>query len=204
MDSFSYIIIFYSLILGLALAELLGGFALMVRAHALKKLEAQTALMAILILFSIVTEWIDAWRTMKSVTVDLKGLEVPILLAISYYLAASVVFPHREADHERLADYYQDRRPFVAGALVAADLLDNITYLGFYSDTFDQRPAVFWLWQLPYNLAIAASLVALVFVRSRRANIILLTVLILLLVVPYWQGSPIAHLIERRYGYPVS
>jgi hypothetical protein len=46
MDSFSYFITFYSLILGLALTELLGGFAHMVRAKALKKLEPQTALRA--------------------------------------------------------------------------------------------------------------------------------------------------------------
>ena len=41
MDSFSYFITFYGLILGLALTELLGGFAHMVRARALKKLERQ-------------------------------------------------------------------------------------------------------------------------------------------------------------------
>jgi len=202
VDSFSYLIVFYSLILGLALAELLGGFALMVRAHALKKLEAQTALMAILILICIVTEWIDAWNTMKSVTVDLGGLGVPILLAISYYLAAAVVFPHREADHERLADYYQDRRPFIAGALVAAVLLDNITYLHIYISDLQQRPAIFWLWQVPYNLAIGAPLVALLFVRSRRANIALLTTVILLLTIPYWQNQYMSHMIARHYGYP--
>jgi hypothetical protein len=201
MDAFSYLIVFYSLILGLALAELLGGFALMVRAHALRKLEAQTALMALLILICIVTEWVDAWNTMKSVSINLAGLGAPVLLAISYYLAASVVFPHREADHERLADYYQDRRPFIAGALVAADLLDNITYLHTYLENFRHRPAIFWLWNLPYNLAIALSLIALLFVRSRRANIILLTALILLLIIPYWTES-MSHLIARHYGYP--
>src|ERR1051325_11609031 len=187
MDSFSYLIVFYSLILGLALAELLGGFALMVRAHALKKLEPQTSLMALLILICIVIEWIDAWNTMKAVTVDISGLGVPICLAITYYLAAAVVFPRREADHERLADYYQDRRPFLAGALVAAVVLDNITYLHIYISDLQHRPAIFWLWQLPYNLAIAGPLVALLFVRSRRANIALLASVILLLTLPYWQ-----------------
>jgi len=202
VDSFSYLIVFYSLILGLALAELLGGFALMVRAHALKKLEAQTALMATLILICIITEWIDAWNTMKSVTVDLRGLGVPILLAISYYLAAAVVFPHREADHERLADYYQDRRPFIAGTLVAAVLLDNITYLHIYIHDLQQRPAIFWLWQLPYNLAIATSFIALLFVRSRRANIGFLATAILLLTIPYLENQYMGHMIARHYGYP--
>jgi hypothetical protein len=200
MDSFSYLIVFYSLILGLALAELLGGFALMVRAHALKKLEPQTSLMALLILICIVTEWIDAWNTMKAVTVDISGLGVPICLAITYYLA--VVFPHREADHERLADYYQDRRPFLAGALVAAVVLDNITYFHIYMSDMWHRPAIFWLWQLPYNLAIAVPLIALLFIRSRRANIALLTTVIMLLTIPYWQNQYMSHMIARHYGYP--
>lgn len=189
MDSFSYLIVFFSIILGLALAELLGGFALMVRSRSLKKLEPQTALMAVLILICIIADWIDAWHTMKAVTVDFAGLVVPILLAIVYYLAAAVVFPHREADHERLADYYQSRRPFMAGMLVAAAVLNNITYFHIYEEDLKTQPALFWSWDLPYNLAIAAPLVALLFVRSRLANLALLTIVIVLLVIPYWQSQ---------------
>ena len=48
MDQFSFFFAFYGLILGLAVAELLSGFAGMVRGHALKKLDAQTALAALL------------------------------------------------------------------------------------------------------------------------------------------------------------
>ena len=106
VDSFSYFIVFYSLILGLALTELLGGFAHMVRAKALKKLEPQTALLALFILVDICSTWVDGWLSLKTVTVDFAGLWAPVLLAICFYLAASVVFPHDEADHERLADYY--------------------------------------------------------------------------------------------------
>jgi hypothetical protein len=201
VDSFSYFIVFYSLILGLALAELLGGFALMVRAHALKNLEAQTALVGALTLLNIVIEWVDSWNSLKGVTIDLAGLWAPVLLAISFYLAAAVVFPHREADHERLADYYQERRPFIIGMLLAASLLDNFTYRHIFIDDFQHRPAVFWLWVLPYNVAINGSLAALLFVCSRRANILLLSGLILLFTVPYWDGNAISLMIARHYGY---
>lgn len=201
MDSFSYVIVLYSVILGLALAELLGGFALMVRGHKLKMLEAQTALMAVLVLLCILTEWVDAWNTLQSVTVDLAGLAAPTLLSISYYLAAAVVFPHREADHERLADYYQDRRQFIAGMLIAAAVFDNLIYVHRYIDNLHHRPAIFWLWALPYNSAIMGSLVALFFATAKRANVLLLTISILLLAVPYWENRHIARLIARHYGY---
>src|SRR5690242_16062287 len=96
MDRFSYFITFYSLILGLGLTELLGGFAHMVRARALKKLEPQTALLAFFILVDICSTWVDSWLSLKDVTVDFAGLWAPVLIAICFYLAAATVFPRSE------------------------------------------------------------------------------------------------------------
>jgi hypothetical protein len=201
VDSFSYFIAFYSLILGLALTELLGGFAHMVRAKALKKLEPQTALLALFILVDICSTWVDGWLSLKSVTVDFAGLWAPVLLAICFYLAASVVFPHDEADHERLADYYRERKRFIVGLLLAGELLIHVTYIGVFQDRLAHQPAVFWLWTIPYNAAIEGSMIALMFVRSRRANIILLAALILLLTIPYWFEDAIPRALAHLYGY---
>jgi len=43
--------------------------------------------------------------------------------------------------------------------------------------------------------------VALLFVRGRTANVILLAVLILLFMIPYWENNAIAGVIARHYGY---
>jgi hypothetical protein len=200
MDSFSYFIAFYSLILGLALTELLGGFAHMVRAKALKKLEPQTALLALLILIDICSNWVDAWESLKDVTVNFAGLWAPVLIAICFYLAAATVFPHDEADHERLADYYRERKRFVIGLLLAAEMLIHVTYLHVFEDRIAHHPGVFWLWTVPYNLAIESTMIALLFVRARRMNIVLLTLLLLLIAVPYWDEGAIPAAIERHYG----
>jgi hypothetical protein len=201
IDSFSYFITFYSLILGLALTELLGGFAHMVRAKALKKLEPQTALLALFILVDICSTWVDGWLSLKDVTVNFAGLWAPVLLAICFYLAASVVFPHDDSDHERLADYYRERKRFVVGLLLAGEMLIHVTYLHVFEDRIAHHPAVFWLWTIPYNLAIETTMVALLFVRSRRANIILLLMLLLLLAIPYWDEGAIPNAIARHWGY---
>ena len=201
MDSFSYFIAFYSLILGLGLTELLGGFAHMVRAKALKKLEPQTALLALFILVDICSTWIDSWVSLKQVTVDLAGLWAPVLIAICFYLAAATVFPHDEADHERLADYYRERKAFVVGLLLAVEMLIHVTYLPIFEERIANRPEVFWLWTVPYNLAIEATMVALIFLRSRRANILLLVLLLLLIMVPYWEQGAMQDAVARHYGY---
>lgn len=201
MDQFSYFIVFYSIVLGLAVTELMSGFARMVRARALRKLEPQTALIAILTFVMLMTSWVDGWLTLKSVTIDFAGLWAPILMAILYYLAASVIFPHHEADHERLADYYRERRPFVIGMLLLCGLFTHFIYRHMFVGLFHQQPAVFWLWIVPYNAAIDASTVALLFVNSRRWNIVLLTFLILLMVIPYWDQGLVRDSIARHYGY---
>jgi hypothetical protein len=201
VDSFSYFIAFYSLILGLGLTVLLGGFAHMVRAKALKKLEPQTALLALFILVDICSTWVDSWLTLKHVSVDFAGLWAPVLLAICFYLAASVVFPHDEADHERLADYYRERKRFVVGLLLAGEMLIHVTYLHVFEQRIAHQPELFWLWTVPYNLAIEASMVAIMFVRSRRANIVLLIVLLLLVMIPYWDQGSIQNALARQYGY---
>jgi cytochrome bd-type quinol oxidase subunit 2 len=201
VDSFSYFIAFYSLILGLALTELLGGFAHMVRARALKKLEPQTALLALFILVDICSTWIDSWVTLKHVAVDFAGLWAPVLIAICLYLAASVIFPRDDADHERLADYYRERKPFVILMLLAVEMLIHVIYLPIFENRIAHEPQLFWLWTVPYNLAIEATMVALILVRSRRANLVLLVLLLLLLMVPYWDQGSIQNALARRYGY---
>ena len=54
--------------------------------------------------------------------------------------------------------------------LLAAEVLVNFTYRGVFANQLQHRPAVFWLYSLPYNTAIKAALIALFFVRGRRAK----------------------------------
>ena len=201
MDQFSYFIVFYSIVLGLAVTELLSGFARMVRAKTLRKLEPQTTLVAILTFVMLMSSWVDGWVTLKSVTIDFAGLWAPVLMATLYYLAAAVIFPHHEADHERLADYYGERRPFIIGMLLACGLLTHFIYRHVFAVLVHNQPAVFWLWVIPYNAAIDGSTIALLFMSSRRWNIVLLTVLILLMVIPYWEQGLIRDAIAHSYGY---
>jgi hypothetical protein len=201
IDRFSFFFAFYGLILGLAVAELLGGFAGIVRAHALKKLEPQIALAALLIFFLICATWIDAWMSLKDVTLDFAGLWAPVLVATCYYLAAATAFPREAEGFDALGSYFAQRKTFIVGMLLAAEFIEMYTYRSIYIKAYWQYPAIFWFWLAPYNLAIKASFIALFLVRSRRWNIILLTALVLLFLLPYWENGAIEHAISRHYGY---
>jgi hypothetical protein len=200
MDQFSLFFAFYSLILGLAIAEILGGFGRYVRSHATHKVGAQTALLALLTFVSITATWIDAFRTLKTVALDVESLWAPILTSTLYYLAATVVFPSNSADLDHLDDYLVHRKRFAVGMLFACELLATYMFLPLIIEGFHDHPQSFWLFYLPSNVALKASYVAILLSRTRRWNIIWMAAAIVQLVFFYADHGTIAQLIEQRYG----
>lgn len=183
------------------MAELLGGFAGIVRQHALKKLEAQTALLALLTFVLIVATWVDTFTMSRSITLNFSDLWAPILLATFYYLAAAVIFPREPGQYAHLHVYFGARKRFVVGLIFAAEMVDHVTNFGWTVDNYRHDPAKFWGWILPYNLAIDCCMLALLLVRGRRANIALLGALILLFLVPYWNSGAVDAFFEHLFGY---
>jgi len=173
----------------------------MVRAHALKKLEAQTALTALLTFVLIVATWVDTWTMDRSITLNFGDLWPPILLATFYYLAAAVIFPRDPRQFSHLRAYFAARRKFIIGMLFAAELVDFYANRAFLIDRYYHQPAYFWGWNVPYNIAIKGVFLALFLVRNRRSTIVLLVVQLLLFLIPYWQQGAIDRLSMRLFGY---
>jgi hypothetical protein len=186
LDKFAFFFGFYGLILGLAVTELLNGLGALVRTGELKRLRAQTGLLALFLLLVICATWIDAWDSLHSVSLDFADLWAPILIAILYYLAAVVTFPKNPAEWTSLDDYFVKRKSFVASLMLVNEFVVNFTFRNIWIDSYLHDPAKLWGWLLPYNIVIKLTLVALIFVKGRRANIAVLIALILLFLVPYW------------------
>ena len=200
MDQFSLFFAFYSLILGLAIAEILGGFGRFVRSHATHKLGAQTALLALFTFVSITATWIDSFKTLRSIGLDVGSLWAPILTSTFYYLAATVVFPSNATDLDRLDDYFAAHKRFVVGFLFACEMLVTYTFYPIIWQGIQVHPEASLLFYLPYTVLLKGSYVALFFVRSKQANIAWLAILIFLLIFFYWDNGMIAQSIEQRYG----
>ena len=201
MDQFSFFFAFYGLILGLAVAELLSGFAGMVRGHALKRLDAQTALAALLTFVLIVATWVDTFSMDRAITLSFSDLWPPILLATFYYLAAAVIFPRDPRQFSHLRAYFAARRKFIVGMLFAAELVDFYANRYWLIDRYYNNSAGFWAWTVPYNIAIKGTFLALFLVRGRRVTIVLLIAQILLFMVPYWHAGGVERLWLHVLGY---
>jgi hypothetical protein len=197
MDKFSFFFAFYGLLLGLAVAELLGGFARTVRAKAVRKIDAQTALAGLLTFLLICATWVDAFDRFKDVSLDFGGLWAPILTGTAYFLAATVIFPTDDDQYGRMPEYFMERKRFVVAMLLAAETFVNVTFFDAYVAAFHQRPVAFWLFLVPYNFAINGAFIALLVVKSRRANVVLLATLILLFLTVYWSRGAIEMFLKQ-------
>lgn len=199
MDKFGLFFAFYSLILGLSITELLGGFGQFVRSHSLHKLGAQTGLLALFTFVAITATWIDAFTALQDIDLDLASLWAPILTSTAYYVAAVVVFPSGAADFDRLDDYYVRHKRMVIGLLLAAELLVNFTFIRFIVQGYRTGQPSFFFYYLPFHVAQKASYVGALLASSKPWNIAWLLVLILLLLF-VWNFGWIPQLLDQRYG----
>jgi hypothetical protein len=199
LDKFSLFFAFYSLILGLAITEILKGFGHFVRAHSLHKLGWQTTLLAIFTFFAITATWIDAFTALRSVDLNVESLGVPILTSTVYYLAAILVFPSRSVDLERLDDYYVQHKKLVIALLIASELLVTFTFLPQMIEGYQERTPSFFYFYLPFHVVQKVAYVAALLAKGKRANIAWLTLLILLLLFNYWDNGAIPQFLDRTY-----
>ena len=200
MDKFSFFFAFYGLILGLAVAELLIGLARLIRARAVRQIEARTALMALFIFVSICATWIDAFQLLDYATLDFQGLAAPVLAATCYFLAATVVFPTDAEELSDLGRYFTEHKTFIVGLLFAAEWLITYTLLPAMAERIEKDPAFLWYWLLPYNLLTKGTYIALLLARRRNLIIALEIALLFLFLVPYWSAGALPRFLANTFG----
>jgi hypothetical protein len=200
LDKFSLFFAFYSLILGLAVTEVLRGFGQFLRAHSLHKLGAQTVLLAIYTFIAISATWVDAFIALRSVDLNVESLGAPILTSTAYYLAAVVVFPSRSVDLEHLDEYYLQHKKLVIGLLFAAELLVNSTFLPLMVHGYRVGQPSFFYFYLPFHVVQKVAYAGAYLAKSKRANIAWLGLLIFILLFNYWDNRAIPQFIDRTYS----
>lgn len=122
MDQFEFFFAFFGLLLGLALAELLNGFAAILREKVRPAWGFVTPLLGVLIVIEIAATFVDAWLKLKTVDINLVGFALPGLIGIAYYVAAVMAVPRHAADWASLDDYFYARRYWIVGLLIGANL----------------------------------------------------------------------------------
>lgn len=123
MDRFEFFMAFYGLLLGLGVAELLAGFANILRERDRPKLGLLTPLVGVIILTEMVANFIDAWVKFQDIQITLPGLAVPMLIGLLYFVVAVILLPRDFSEWPSLEQYFEQRRRWIVGLLIAANLL---------------------------------------------------------------------------------
>jgi hypothetical protein len=123
MSNFELFMSFFGLLLGLAVAELMSGFANLARAKERPRIGAITPVLGVFIFLSIMTSLLDAFRKLQDVPISLIGFALPTLIGITYFVAAIAAVPRDQGSWESLDDYFFERRTWTAGMLLAATVL---------------------------------------------------------------------------------
>lgn len=168
MNHFEFFMIFYGLLLGLAVAELLGGFANLVRARTRPVFGLLTPTLGVLLFVAIITSFIDAFEKLQGMVLDVAGLALPTLIGIGYFTAAVIVVPRDADEWPSLDEYFMRRRFWTVGAILAvsiATIMIELPFVNELAQTARWSPFIYYV--VANALLIAAMAVALL-ARSRR------------------------------------
>lgn len=127
MSAFEFFFSFYGLLLGLSVAELVGGFSRLLHERHRIRFGWLTPLLALFVALDLATFWNQAWRFFRGAPFNPALLLIGLVIAATFYVAASVTFPRVTAEGVEtridLDDHFWAHRRVVFGCVLAANAM---------------------------------------------------------------------------------
>ena len=123
MDNFSFVFSLFGLLMGLALAEVIGGFGEAIELRHKIRIGWLSPLLAVLIAFDLTSFWMVAWQVREAIPVNFISLAGGLVIFGIYYLIAQLVFPNDLELWPDLDAYYFAHKKWLLGGIYACNLL---------------------------------------------------------------------------------
>lgn len=123
MSAFEFFFSFYGLVLGLSVAVLATGAARAFKHRKTVRVGWLTLLLAAFVALDIATFWDAAWVNFRHLPYSYGLLVGGLVVAVVYFIAASLVFPEAEDAPASLDDHFWANRRTVLTLLIVANLL---------------------------------------------------------------------------------
>lgn len=123
MSNFEFILSLVVILLGLGLAEVLGGLARIIRHRPRPAIGWGTGLLATWTITETILFWRVIWRARDALPNTSPALFVGFIISALYYFAGALVFPHQLDGATSLNPYFDREYKKVLGALLAANTL---------------------------------------------------------------------------------
>jgi len=121
MSAFEFFFSFYGLLLGLSVAVIATGLATAIQHRKKVRIGRLTPLLATFVALDIATFWDSAWTNFRDMPFSYGLLVAGLAVALVYFIAATLVFPHQIEDGDSLDDHFWANKRIVLLLLVAAN-----------------------------------------------------------------------------------
>ena len=172
MSVFEFVFSLYSLLFGLALAQVFGGFGNVLQERHKLKVGWLTPLLGLFVILDLTSFWEIGWQMRSLSRPYFLFLMCTVLLAGIYFLAARLVFPRNFAEWPDFDIYYFRHKNWVYGGILICNVVAAVALLSIRAP-FMRSPVGFANFATYFVL-----LIALIAVRSKRASIVLLILML--------------------------
>jgi hypothetical protein len=160
MSSFEFIFTLFGLVLGLALAEVLGGFARAVKRHGPAKLGLLTPVISLFLLYEITDFWMNAWNVRETVPIATATLLICVVIAGLYYFAAVLVWPeHGEPAWEDLDGWALSHKRQLLLSVFGSNVVTAAGLVAIGASELQANPFLIGWMSLYFGLLLAAPFV---------------------------------------------
>jgi hypothetical protein len=125
MSSFEYIFSLFGLLLGLSLAEVLGGLIRTLKLRRKVRVGWLTPMLGVFVLLDLLSFWTGAWGAREVIPLEYVTLVYGLAVTGAYYMAASLVFPADPEEWPNFDDYFFMHRRQV---LIAVWMCNNAVF----------------------------------------------------------------------------
>tara|TARA_R110000764_G_scaffold92282_2_gene175579 strand:- start:484 stop:1092 length:609 start_codon:yes stop_codon:yes gene_type:complete len=123
MSAFEFFFSFYGLVLGLSVAVIATGLATSIQHRKTIRIGWLTLLLALFVGLDIATFWDAAWHTFRDAPFSYGMLVIGLVIALVYFIAASLVFPHTITEGQDLDDHFWANKKIVLLLTTAANTM---------------------------------------------------------------------------------
>lgn len=123
MSAFEFFFGFYGLLLGFSVAVVATGLVLAIQHRKTVRIGWLTPLLAVFVGLDIASFWDQAWTNFQHLPFSYGMLVAGLVIAVVYFIAASMVFPLKLEDVTSLDEHFWDNKKIVLLLLIVANML---------------------------------------------------------------------------------
>jgi len=172
VSNFEFVFSLFGLLLGLGLAEVLGGFGTAIQSRRKIRIGWLTPLLGLLVALDLTSFWMVAWSARDLVPPHYLSLLGGLIIMGLYYFIARITFPNDPDEWPDYDEYYFEHRQWVLGGIVICNFIAIGALLILGAQPFESAAN---RWSL---LVFIPALAVAMFARSKWVNVALLLLMI--------------------------